>query len=313
MPIITINTNTPGTAARWTYTPNEIVDFSTFINITVLEISAYHHGVYSHELEEEDPPTPYILPSIAALFPNLCHLRIVNGFCSCFIGGITDVPATLLHVLIKNTYIRDVSPILRFGINILSFSVINNVVPVSMLVPFPASTTRVFMESTCVDDALIFPNNMISVACRQCRIPRLDGLDNADPELYCYIKDCITPYDPRYLTGLDTDRIVRHITTVNAQIQYADFGSIPTRIREHQHEHIDLANPIVVVMKCLSSNYPRRMAEFVAVTKVTTDFTPPPEIAGGPHEMWDVDMDDGDEDEDVYDDEDYYDGNDYDF
>jgi hypothetical protein len=214
-------------------------------------------------------------------------------------------------VLIKNTYIRDVSPILRFGINILSFSVINNVVPVLMLVPFPASTTRVFMESTCVDDAMIFPNNLISVACRQCRIPRLDGLDNADPELYCYIKDCITPYDKRYLTGLDTDRIVRHITTVNAQIQYADFGSIPTRIREHQHEHIDLANPIVLVMKVLSSNYPRRMAEFVAVTEVATDFTPPPEIAGGPHEMWDVDMDDGDED--VYDDEDYYDGNDYDF
>jgi len=309
MPITTITTHIYGTAARWTYRPNEIVDFPRFRDITVLEISAYDD-------EGENLP-PYRLPSIADLFPKLVYLRIVNVFAECYIGELTDVPATVSNVLIKNTYIRDVSPILRFGINLVSFSVVNNAVPISMLVPFPASTTRVFMESTVVDDAMIFPNNMMSVACRQCQIPRFDGLDKADPELYCYLQDCITPYDKRYLTGLNTDRIVRHITKVNAQIKYSDFGSIPTRIMEHQHEHIDLANPIVVVMKGLSSNYPRRMAEFVAVTAVTTDFTPPPEIAGGPHEMWDVDMDDDDVDDYVDDLDEYaydvYDGNDYDF
>jgi len=48
-----------------------------------------------------------------------------------------------------------------------------------------------------------------------------------------------------------------------------ELGSIPRRIRISTEE--DLYNPIIIAMK-LASNYPRRMAEFVAITEVRTEF-----------------------------------------
>jgi hypothetical protein len=57
---------------------------------------------------------------------------------------------------------------------------------------------------------------------------------------------------------------IHHISRVNAERIYSDFGSIPTRIIVPEHTHIDELNPIITVMTALKSNYPRRIAEFVA-------------------------------------------------
>jgi len=81
-----------------------------------------------------------------------------------------------------------------------------------------------------------------------------------------------------------------------------ELGSIPRRIRISTEE--DLYNPIIIAMK-LASNYPRRMAEFVAVTEIKSEFLPPlDQDYLDPHEMWDVDEDDDDN---------YYYGNDFEY
>ena len=268
-----------GVAAEWIFNPDEIVDFSEFTDIICLEISASPSPLGENQEQEA-----YKLPSIAARFPNLRYLTIrsLPGV-PCFIGAITDVPNTVLEVLLENTYIADLSPILRFGKNMVSFWVQGSVQPIAMSIPLPSNLNWFVLESTIVTDPIIFPDTIISVACSGSTIPRIYGLERAHPDLYCSIQSCITPYNPTRLDNWDINYMVEYITGVNAELAYLDFGSIPKRIPVSPD---NIENPIVVAMN-LSSNYPRRMAEFIAITEVTTEFTPPPEIDGWPHEMWD--------------------------
>jgi len=71
------------------------------------------------------------------------------------------------------------------------------------------------------------------------------------------------PMDEEFITAKWHQRMMAYIERVNHKknyIVYQHFGSIPKRIRVSA-ENID--NPIVVAMN-LSSNYPRRMAEFIS-------------------------------------------------
>jgi len=293
---ITISSTTEY-VAEWIYDPNELVDFSKFMGITLLYIG------YPTEGDETESSTDYVIPSMVGLFPNLTHLRIRNRLTV----GITDLPATVVDVQLLRTSITDVSPIFRFGINLLTFSVIRNVTPISMNLPLPSKLLRFWMENTVVTDVVILPNTIGSVSCQGCIIPRLYGLENASNDLYFNLNGCITPYDQQRIYqkpfGYQNIKdIVEYITVVNAVDNYLELGSIPRRIRISTEE--DLYNPIIIAMK-LASNYPRRMAEFVAVTEIKSEFLPPlDQDYLDPHEMWDVDEDDDDN---------YYYGNDFEY
>jgi hypothetical protein len=265
----------PSSAAEWTYIPNEDLDFSRFRYITCLFICA-SRPIYHVDDDDDNDPLPYVLPSFPNIFTNLSYLRIGGrwGSSRSFIGGITDIPVTVFDIIIRDTYITDLSPVLRYGTNLLSISLINNPLPMSFHIPLPNGLRRIFMESNFFADPVIFPTSIMSITCVQCRVLRMEGLEKAESNLFIVIDDSsITPYTDEIIHfnimyGSNTQRKVDLITTVNAHQIYSDFASIPKRIQVSR-DNID--NPIVKAMN-LSSNYPRRMAEFIAVTEITTEF-----------------------------------------
>lgn len=257
--------------ALWRYVPNEEIDFSRCSTVNTLYIYASRPVSFIQDEDQPEPePEPYILPSIAHLFPVLRLLRIGELSMSSsdgFIGGLTDIPSTVINVGIANTHITDLSTILRDGTSILYLSIKNNLTPISFSRPLPPVLIELFMENTFVSDSpIVFPSTIRQVAFKHCRLPRIYGLDRADPNFYMVMSGCITQYQA--MIG-STQEIVEHITQVNAQRVYLELGSIPKRIKISEDKFED---PIVVVMKALQSNYPRRMAEFMAVTDVSTTF-----------------------------------------
>jgi hypothetical protein len=256
-------------SAEWTYVPNEDLDFSRFRYITCLYI-------YADRINND--PLPYVLPSLQNIFTNLTFLRIGGkwGSNTCFIGGITDIPSTVTDILIRGTYITDVASVFNHGTNLTHFDLRNNAVPISMSSAHLPTTRLIrfsLYEVTVVDD-IIFPRLIQIVELLDCRISRLRGLENANANLSLLIENCVSPYDNNILSNLHNSTIdnIQHITEVNAHHIYMEFGSIPKRINlANIDPHVD--NPIVTAM-FLSSNYPRRMAEFVAVTEVNTVFEP---------------------------------------
>jgi len=278
MPIIFSEFSNSIIIAHWIYIPDEELDFSKYISTLWLYI--YAPKTTNMDVSESEEKL-YTLPSLSLLFPNLRYLRIGVGspdpgnyigyLDKCFIGGITDIPETVCDIMIRNSYITDLSSVLLSGKSLKTISLINNKIPILFSVPIPYGVSRIFIESTTVGDPIIFPPTIISITCFRCSIPRLDGLDCADPNLYLSIQQCITPYDENilFMYGLDNKKNVEYITKVNAQQVYLDFGSIPSRIRISSDK--ELNNPIIMALH-LASNYPRRMAEFIAITKVTTEF-----------------------------------------
>jgi hypothetical protein len=289
MPIYKWNMQSNG--AIWRYEPDEEmeeIDFVRFSKIKILYIEAPkpervfqdkdNNYIYS-DITDIDP---YTLPSISLLFPNLIELNIGGEIMAdSFIGNITDIPETVTDITIRNTYITDLAFILRSVPNLMSLTVIQNNHPITFSVPLPYGTVRLFMESVIVNDTIIFPSTIMSVSLRRCHFPRIDGLDRAKNTLYLLIHRCITPYDseildpsPDGMYGYDNmNKKIMHITQVNAQKVYLELGSIPNRIKLSEN---NIDNPIVVALH-LQSNYPRRMAEFMAVTEVMTNFILPPQ------------------------------------
>ena len=280
-------------SAIWRYNPTEIIDdiVSRFINIKSLEIHTSSLNLYHDEIALVSAlAPPYILPSIAAIFPNLNELRIGTSSVfhineRCFIGGLTDVPETIQDIIIDNSYISDLSPILRGGRNLESISISYNNMPILLSMPLPFTLKKFMIRSVVIEDPIIFLENITSVTCEDCQFSRIYGLERAPEDLYCYIRRCMTSYDNRYLVNRDINEIVSHITEVNAQSIYLELGLIPKSIKITKDI---VENPIMIVLKALQSNYPRRMAEFVAVTEVSTKFLPPPKILGWPYENWGV-------------------------
>lgn len=304
MPIIDVKSNIAGTAAEWDYTPDEDLDLSRFSNITCLYISAYPPRMFTRD-DDDAPAQPYMLPSIAARFPNLTHLRIRNWVSGgCFIGGITDIPETVVDVHLDGTSITDLTPVFRprlhSDICLTTFSLVNNVTPITRSGPLPHGLLECYMEGVFFEDPIIFPTTVHTVTCIRCRIPIILGLDHASPILNVIIENCITPYDKGLLRASEhlpntTLMKVNHITYVNAQNIYLELGSIPIRIKLSKG---NIDSNIVTAM-FLKSNYPRRMAEFVANTTSTTQFgaLPEPPI---PEFNWDDDEMEEEDDYEVY-------------
>jgi len=280
-------------SAEWIYLPDEDIDFSKFMDIKFLYISASAPIVTKTKtLDAYDPEPevkPYTLPSLLVLFPELVYLRIfkqgmvkkhdvghreLTPYCElppCFIGGITDIPVSVKYLIIEDSYIEDFTSSFRYGMNLLYFILKGNVTPVSWSFPLPNTLERFDIDDSTVTGEITFPDSIRTIMCLKSNLPIIHGLNNARPCLELVMDGCTTPYDNNVLKGtkIPTKEKVKHITKVNAQHQYLELGSIPRRIRISTEE--DLYNPIIIAMK-LASNYPRRMAEFVAITEVRTEF-----------------------------------------
>lgn len=248
--------------AVWTYNPNEELDLSVFYAITTLHITA-SRPVSINTLALEPEPEPYCVPSLSRLFPSLITLRIGGENAAsdnAFIGGITDIPETVTDLILNKSYITDFATILMSGINLLSITILNNKTPLSFSVSLPSGVSVFYIYNTVVKDAIIFPRTIACVYGKYCTLPRIYGFDqNTRSTVYISIVNCISPYDQSQLISNNIPRTVAHITQVNAQQVYLELGSIPKRIRVSE---ANIENPIVVAMN-LSSNYPRRMAEFM--------------------------------------------------
>jgi len=265
----------------WEFIPNEELDFSKFSHITTLTLSAVAPTTptttISNQSEDDDTKTePYMIPSFANLFPNVRQLYIKNWTFAnrnCFIGGLTDVPDTIEEVTLDDTYITDLCPILSLGKNICSLTIRDNLTPISMGHSFPDKLSVFILYRTIIMDALIFPECITRIVGVDSTIPRMNGLDRAMllSTMKCSFRDCITPYNTNIIGWDDLSKgnlKVQHITRVNAEDTYQQFGSIPKRIRISTEE--DLDNPIIIAMN-LASNYPRRMAEFISETPKIED------------------------------------------
>jgi hypothetical protein len=255
--------------AFWTVVPGEEVDCSGFSDITSLYISAYCPVDENGKVLKVDP---FIVPSFAGGFENVTELIIKNwGNNHCIICGLTDVPESVRSVTLEDTYISDLGSLLSKVKNLVFLIVGYNRVPMSMSGPLPCSLRDFILYETTVLDSLIFPPGIKRITCSESTIPRIYGLNSVvNRGLDLAFAWCVTPYDNKVLNSFkQTTNIekILHITRVNALQVYCELGSIPVRIRVSE-ENID--NPIVVAMK-LASNYPRRMAEFVADMSVLKD------------------------------------------
>ena len=258
------------TSAIWIFVPGEELDFSKFSKICTLYLGAYKpRDVIAEDLE------PYTIPSFAGIFPNLTQLYVKHWDLSepCFIGGITDIPESVMQVTIDRTYIADLSPILSRGTNMISLIVKYNMIPISMSRPLPENLQVFTLYRTIVSDDLIFSNKILNILLDESKIQMIHGLEHNDDisMVSLYIYDSITPYSitpyNKYMLSLDEPSKsvlkIKHIVRVNNEKIYSDFGSIPKRIIVPEHAHMDELNPIITAMN-LASNYPRRMSEFVA-------------------------------------------------
>jgi hypothetical protein len=197
MPIIALTHFTTQTAmsdiyaANWRVVPGELLDFSKFVNIRILHLSAFSG--------DSDSLVPYTVPSFANIFPNLTQLYVKNWDLreKCFIGCLTDVPNSVIECIMENTYITDLSPLLSSAKNLLYFTVRDNMTPISMSHPLPETLLKFSLYRTTVTDVLIFPKNIRTICGSQSTFPGFQGIDRlADPSnVIISIYDCISPYN----------------------------------------------------------------------------------------------------------------------
>jgi hypothetical protein len=210
---------------------------------------------------------PLTLPSIAHRFPNLTKIVFQNWDDSvCFIGNITDVPASLTEIIFENTCLTDLTPVLRDGQNLYLIRMRANQIPLTISVPFPESLSMVQFVDTVIDDVMEFGKRLGQLVCYRCTTSRIYGL-----ECSVTFSDCTTPYDNQLLQDAPSEEVVlSHISEVNALYRYRQIGAIRSRTR-NAYDHRD--EPIVSAL-FLASNVPRRMLEFVAPELY---YPPPPQ------------------------------------
>lgn len=289
MPVHTCSSIPFGVTARWTYVPDEEIDFKIYENIRHLLIDCYNImdpfvDTPSRIIECWNPclPTniecsiginvnlvlrtvqkgPYILPSICERFPQLESLIIKNVYNDCisntpvFIKLLTDIPDTLISLEIENTLIQNIGEVVINAPQLLFLQVRNNHYP-NTITSLPPKLIRfhTFKENF-INNIYVF-KKIQSVYIMASHLP---GILNLNPDYIhaIMIRGGIHPYDETQI-NMDSIHSIKHINYVNAQQMYAHFGSIPRRVSISY----DNTNPIIVALN-LASNYPRRMCEFMS-------------------------------------------------
>lgn len=217
---------------------------------------------------------PYTFPSLH-MFPLLEKLIIQNTFHSSvtgspvYIKAFTDIPPHLLSLEIHNSLIEDIGSIIQQCHHLTALRLHNNLNPINITY-LPPTLNAFYVLGETFTSHLRIPFNTAVIRFVHSTIPYI-YMDHAlvAPKTTVVrherfiIAGCQTPYNPKILADNKIRFIqkVHHILFTNAQHIYQHFGSIPTRIRVSSEE--ELNNPIIKALN-LASNYPRRMAEFIA-------------------------------------------------
>lgn len=316
-------------AACWTLLHGEDLNLGHHPEVTALYVSAYSPGRCMHSslnqkrnisyalqdpcgwcrtsaqlfkcgpscMSEDLEIEPFTLPPIAEHFPNLTKLVFQNWDNSwCFIENITDLPASLHEIWFYDTFIRDLTPVLKMTPRLQSFYMARNAVPIEISVPFPSSMNSVVFFQTTIVDPMELNETIFKFVVIQCNTSRIYGLKN----IYeLEFTQCNTPYDNAVIDPVVIDpnipnvtATIEHISKVNTVYRYQQICAIRSRTR-NAYDHRD--EPIVAAL-FLASNVPRRMLEFVSPE------VKPPQIPANNR----AHLDD-DEDVYVYQDDDLYD------
>ena len=223
----------------------------------------------SDSIKNTDPDTttaqePYTLPSLKYLFPHVESLVIRNveiGLSAppAFIGALTDLPAGVINLEIEHTLIKNIGEIITNSPHLLFLRLSNNNVPIT-LTHLPPTLIRLNVFHQTFTTTIKAQNYLESVYIILSDLP---GIENLNPYSIkdIVIRGGVNPYNPGILHESSEQIIIKHIELVNAQQVYLHYRSIANRIKISED---NMENPIVVAMKALKSNYPRRMAEFMA-------------------------------------------------
>lgn len=271
MPFVRINNNTNGFI--WRYRPREEVNLQVIKNTRMLIIT-----------------TDYVEPGFICKVPSLEifnetgtleHLEIWD----LDVSHLPKIPDSVRTLELRDTNLTNLNQICANWGNIETLVLDSNKkFTGSVIVP---EGVRDFAIMNQLVGVIRFPADIRKVRCGpMVRFTQLTG--NMPREMLYLVNVISNPYKK----GLDAmERLceneirgslpmyediitqkwhiqqMKFIESVNKNINYSlcsDMGSIPTRIRVSED---NVENPIVVAMN-LSSNYPRRMAEFF--TEVTT-------------------------------------------
>lgn len=224
---------------------------------------------------------PYTLPSLR-MFPLLEKIIIQNSYQAyetangedpilppVYLKALTDLPQFLVGLEIYNSYITDIGSIVMKCPNLTILRLQKNKFPIHITTFSPSLYSISVMDETFTHDIHI-PAATAIISFINSRIPYI----HLDPALLTtpvvrherlIVAGCNSPYSHRVLScnKIKFLQKMQHIFHINTYRFYQHFGSIPSRIRINNLEE-DSENPIIVVMKGLKSNYPRRMAEFFA-------------------------------------------------
>ena len=250
---------------------NEIYpEYLPILNITSLCLySRYYHMDFMRLYQMYYNPQnviynreSYILPSLTDKFPRLERLIIQNknNNSVVYLSELTDIPHTVTDLVIENTMLSNIGSIISECPNIMSLKLNTNMYQIK-ITKLPINLRYLYIDTETLTEPIKVNPGLRIICISQSSIPGIENLKYV-PNSYITIDSCESPYDNVLLSNpiLRTIDRVYHINMVNRHRVYTDFGAIPHRI---QISEKNINNPIVVALN-LSSNYPRRMAEFIA-------------------------------------------------
>ena len=250
---------------------NEIYpEYLPILNITSLCVySRYYHMDFMRLYQMYyNPPNliynreAYILPSLTDKFPRLERLIIQNknNNSVVYLSALTDIPHTVTDLVIENTMLSNIGSIISECPNIMSIKLNTNMYKIK-ITKLPINLRYLYIDTETLTEPIKVNPGLRIICISQSSIPGIENLKYV-PSSYITIDSCESPYDNVLLSNptMRTIDRVSHINMVNMHRVYTDFGSIPHRI---QISDKNINNPIVVALN-LASNYPRRMAEFIA-------------------------------------------------
>jgi len=223
-----------------------------------------------------DHSEPYTFPSLH-MFPLLEKLIIQNTFHSSitsspvYIKSFTNIPPNLHTLEFHNSMIEDIGSIIQQCHHLTTLRLHNNVHPITLTyLPHTLNAFYVTGETFTNDIQIPLNTSVIRFIHSTLNYIHMDHavaqVTNAGRHERLIIAGCQSPYDARILADNKIKFLqkVQHILHTNAHHIYQQFGAIPNRIRMPANDE-DLAENYIIIALNLASNYPRRMAEFIAL------------------------------------------------
>jgi hypothetical protein len=223
-----------------------------------------------------DHSEPYPFPSLH-MFPLLEKLIIQNTFHSSitsspvYLKSFTDMPPNLHTLEFHNTLVEDIGSVIQQCHHLTSLRLHNNVHPIT-LTYLPHTLNAFYVSGETFTNDIQIPLNTAVIRFIHSTLnyihmdPAVEQLTKAGGRHERFIiAGCQSPYDARILADNKIRFLpkVQHILNTNAHHIYQHFGAIPKQIRMPADE--ELADNYIITALHLASNYPRRMAEFIAL------------------------------------------------